>query len=125
MHEWALAESVIKSIENNKIENKEIKVLLGELQDVDGEIFKFAIDELLKQKNKKIKYKIVVDKSLFRCNNCKNEFDMSVVKKKNKIEKENIHFVPEMVKVFVKCPKCNSIDFEIVKGRGVLISYEK
>lgn len=125
MHEWALAESVIKTVETKpELKNKKIKVLLGELQDIDEEIFSFAMDELLKQRKSDIKYSIVVDEAAFKCNECGREFFMSEITKKSKAERENIHFIPEMVKAFVKCPGCGSIDFDIVRGRGVMISYE-
>ncbi len=97
---------------------------MGELQAIDMEVFKFAMEEILKQNKKKINYKIVVEESEFKCNSCGKDFSMSEVKKKSEEEKENIHFIPEMVKAFVKCPKCKSIDFEIIKGRGVSLGYE-
>ncbi|MEF3281047.1 MAG: hydrogenase nickel incorporation protein HypA [Elusimicrobiota bacterium] len=125
MHEWALAESVILSIEENSLKNKKIRIIVGELQSIDREIFKFAIDEILKQKKYNLDYKIKVEKAGFKCNNCGNKFSISEVLKKTDDERENIHFVPEMVKAFVKCPKCKSVDFEIIKGRGVSLSYEK
>jgi len=125
MHEWALAESVVKTVElNDEFKNKKIDVIVGELQDVDIEVFEFALNELMKNKEIKMKLRIVVEESSFKCNNCGFEFSMKEVLKRNKMERENIHFIPEMVKAFVKCPKCKSIDFEIIKGRGVKLSYE-
>ena len=125
MHEWALAESVVKTFELNKdLHNKSINVIIGELQDVDISIFEFALNEIIKDRNIKMKWKIVIEDAFFKCNNCGFEFTMKEVLKRNKMEKENIHFIPEMVKAFVKCPKCRSVDFEIIKGRGVKLSYE-
>lgn len=125
MHEWALAESVIKTInEKKEFVGKKVIVYMGELQAIDMEVFKFAMEEILKQNKKKIDFKIVVEESEFKCNSCGKDFSMSEVKKKSEEEKENIHFIPEMVKAFVKCPKCKSIDFEIIKGRGVSLGYE-
>ncbi|MCX7648001.1 MAG: hydrogenase nickel incorporation protein HypA [Elusimicrobiales bacterium] len=125
MHEWALAESVIKTInEKKEFVGKKVIVYMGELQAIDMEVFKFAMEEILKQNKKKIDYKIVVEESEFKCNSCGKDFSMSEVKKKSEEEKENIHFIPEMVKAFVKCPECKSIDFEIIKGRGVSLGYE-
>lgn len=125
MHEWALAESVIKTInEKKEFVGKKVIVYMGELQAIDMEVFKFAMEEILKQNKKKIDYKIVVEESEFKCNSCGKDFSMSEVKKKSEEEKENIHFIPEMVKAFVKCPNCKSIDFEIIKGRGVSLGYE-
>jgi hydrogenase nickel incorporation protein HypA/HybF len=43
-------------------------------------------------------------------------------KKFNETESESIHFIPEVVFVHARCPKCGSPDFEITKGRGVVLS---
>ncbi len=32
---------------------------------------------------------------------------------------ESIHFIPEVAHTYIKCPKCGSPDFEIIKGRGI------
>ncbi len=125
MHEWALAESVIKTAENKKeFRDKKIIIYLGELQNIDMEIFRFAMDELIKQRNIKLNYKFEIQKAEFKCNKCGEDFDIEEVKDKSDDEKENIHFIPEMVKAFIKCPKCKSVDFEIVKGRGVGVGIE-
>jgi hydrogenase nickel incorporation protein HypA/HybF len=125
MHEWALAESVIRTITNRKeFKDKKVIVYLGELQAIELDIFKFAMDELIKNNRDNISYKIVVEESRFKCNLCGYEFSMSEIKNKTDEEKENIHFIPEIVKAFVKCPKCSSVDFEITKGRGVSLGYE-
>jgi len=125
MHEWALAESVVKTVGLNKeLKGKKISIIIGELQDINLEIFEFALNELIKDRKLEMNYCVVVEDAVFKCNNCGFEFSMKEVTKKDKMEKENIHFIPEMVKVFVKCPNCASVDFEIIRGRGIKISYE-
>ncbi len=131
MHEWALAESVIKTVvEHSKAQKlkklKEAGVLFGELQAIDKEIFTFALDELRRQfpAAKDCKFKILTEPAAFRCKACAHEFPLKGLKK-TKDEAEFIHFVPEMAHSFLKCPKCKSPDFEIAKGRGVTISYIK
>ena len=52
MHEWALAESVIHTVEQETEKNhlkKITKVIVnvGELQQIDMEIFRFALDTVL------------------------------------------------------------------------------
>ena len=125
MHEWALAESVIKTVESEKkLRDKKIDIIVAELQEIDIEIFKFALKEILKDRKIKMEWRIVIEDAFFKCNNCGFEFSMKEINRRNKMEKENIHFIPEMVKVFVRCPKCKSVDFEIVRGRGVKLAYE-
>lgn len=131
MHEWALAESVIKSAVAHAGEQKlrrlkETGVVFGELQDIDREIFSFALDELRAQFRVAAgcKFKISVEPAAFRCKACSCEFPLKGLKK-TKDESEFIHFVPEMAHTFLKCPKCKSPDFEIIRGRGVSINYIK
>lgn len=131
MHEWALAESVIKSaVEHAAAEKikklKEAGVVFGELQAIDKEIFIFALEELRKQfpGAGDCKFKIIKQPAAFRCKVCSHKFLLKGLKK-TKDEAEFIHFMPEMAHTFLKCPKCKSPDFEIVEGRGVTISYLK
>lgn len=119
MHEWALAESVIKTIKAEKRNIRYAEVVFGQLQDIDREIFSFALKELLAQeKNSPIKIKIVDEKAVFECRSCGKKFDLEKGIS-DPSEKENVHFLPEMVKAFLKCPACSSRDFEILKGRGL------
>lgn len=131
MHEWALAESVIKAAAEyagaEKIKKlKEAGVVFGELQAIDKEIFVFALEELRKQFPAALtcKFKIIKESAAFRCKACSHKFALKGLKK-TKDEAEFIHFVPEMAHTFLKCPKCKSPDFELVAGRGVSISYIK
>ena len=131
MHEWALAESVIKTaVEHAGVEKlkklKETGIVFGELQAIVKDIFIFALEELRKQfpAAKDCRFKIVNEPAAFRCKACAHEFPLKGLKK-TKDEAEFIHFVPEMAHTFMKCPKCGSPDFEIAKGRGVSINYIK
>lgn len=131
MHEWALAESVIKAAVGHsgaqKLKKlKEAGVVFGELQAIDSEIFRFALEELRAQfpAAKDCKFKIIKQPAAFRCKACSHEFPLKGLRK-TKDEAEFIHFVPEMAHTFLKCPKCKSPDFEIAAGRGVSISYIK
>ena len=131
MHEWALAESVIKAaVEHAGAEKiktlKEAGVVFGELQALDKEIFIFALEELRKQfpGAKACRFRIIKEPAAFFCKACSRKFLLKGLKK-TRDEAEFIHFVPEMAHTFLKCPKCKSPDFEIAAGRGVSISYIK
>lgn len=130
MHEWALAESIltaaVEAAEKEKLKKLTvIKISIGELQQIEEDIFKFALDEIIKtQKNlKELKYKIEIEESTLKCKNCNHNWKFSDMKKKlSEDESEAIHFVPEVAFVHTRCPKCGSPDFEITKGRGVSIT---
>jgi len=132
MHEWALAESVIFAVtEEVKKENlKEInrvKVMIGELQQIDMDIFKFALENILQSSGLPVnmeKIEIEIDKCILKCKACANEWSFSeAVKELTEDESESIHFIPEVAHIYIRCLECGSPDFEIVKGRGVWIDY--
>ena len=135
MHEWALAESIlaasVEAAEKEKLKKiTKIKVQLGELQQINKEIFQKALDDLKDVHKSKLlekaEFKIDTEETELKCKNCGNEWKFSDVKKKlNADESEAIHFIPEVAFVHSRCPKCNSPDFEILKGRGVTITQIK
>jgi len=131
MHEWALAESVIKSsiaaAEKEKlVKITEINVLLGELQQIADDIFRFALDELVelyKDSFQNVTINIETEKTLLQCKQCEHSWEFGDMKEKlNPDEAEAIHFIPEVAFVHTRCPQCGSPDFEILKGRGVSVS---
>jgi Zn finger protein HypA/HybF involved in hydrogenase expression len=73
MHEWALAESIltatVEEAEKKHLKKiTEIKISIGELQQIEQDIFRFALNEIIKnQKNKlkDVKIKIETEKSTF------------------------------------------------------------
>jgi hydrogenase nickel incorporation protein HypA/HybF len=131
MHEWALAESVITAAVNEAKKNqlqalKEITIQIGELQQIEYDIFKFALQEILKIQNKNlknVKFHIKTQKTLLRCHSCEYTWGFQKLKKNvTAVEGEAIHFIPEVVFTHARCPRCKSPDFEIIKGRGVSIT---
>ncbi|MBN2603250.1 MAG: hydrogenase nickel incorporation protein HypA [Candidatus Thermoplasmatota archaeon] len=130
MHEWALAEAVlsaaIEEAQKQKIKRlTKITIGIGELQQIEQDIFNFALEEIIKSQNdflKKVKFSIKNEKSTLKCNSCNYIWSFKdVVKKLNEDDAESIHFIPEVAFVHTRCPKCNSLDFEINSGRGVSI----
>jgi len=123
MHEWALAEAVIKTA--SEIAQKEgleqvteVTVKVGELQQVERQIFRFALAQLKPASFKDAKFRITTAKTSLKCMVCGNTW----IYDKKKVDKgtaEAIHFVPEVAHAYIKCPKCGSSDFEISEGRGV------
>ena len=134
MHEWALAEGVIQTasgvaLEEGITEITEIVVQIGELQQIEQDIFEFALNEIMKSQDEKlkdVKIKIETIKSTLKCKNCEHTWSFSDMRKKlDDDEGEAIHFIPEVAFVHTRCPKCGSPDFEITTGRGVSIAQIK
>lgn len=123
MHEWALAEAVISTAsqiaEKEGIkEVKEVKIKVGELQQIELDILEFALSQLKTAKFKDAKFRLETTKAELRCRVCGKKWIFD----RGKLDAETaeaIHFVPEIAHTYVKCPKCGSPDFEILKGRGI------
>jgi len=128
MHEWALADAIVNSslkLAKDKGIQKvnEILIRIGEVNSIDLDAFSFALSEIMKGtilENSKITYKEI--EATLKCNNCgfifkyKNEFN-----KLTSDEKESIHFIPETVHIYLRCPNCGSIDFDFIEGRGIYL----
>jgi hydrogenase nickel incorporation protein HypA/HybF len=125
MHEWALAEAVITAAkqiaEKEKLrEIREVTIKIGELQQVEKEILRFAFSQLKPPSFKNAEFHIQKAKTTLKCRVCGTTWLFS----KNKLDEdtaEAIHFVPEVAHAYIKCPKCGSPDFEIAEGRGIWI----
>lgn len=130
MHEWALAESVVhtavKIAEKEQIKQvSKIKIKIGELQQIDPEIFEFALKEISQQAQellREAKIEIEEEKGVLCCRVCRHQWKFNDSKKElTGDDSESIHFIPELTHVFMKCPRCKSPDFEVIKGRSIWI----
>ncbi|RLE51720.1 MAG: hydrogenase expression protein HupK [Candidatus Methanomethylicota archaeon] len=128
-HEWALAQAIIESVEDYALSHgidkvKKVIVKIGELQAIDKEVLSFALNELVKQLGEgKVdieEFELHDEEAVLRCRACGFEWKLRDVKLSEDVA-ESIHFIPEVVHAFMKCPSCKSRDFEVVKGRGVYI----
>ncbi|MGB9827893.1 hydrogenase nickel incorporation protein HypA [Thermosphaera chiliense] len=122
VHEWALAESIVLFLENSGFRKvKSLRIGLGILQSIDKEIFSFSLQELLRDKGLTVENLEIVDENAeLECNTCGYRWSLSP-ESMDEAVRESIHFVPESIHAFTKCPKCGSRDFSITQGRGVRI----
>jgi len=129
MHEWALAEAVISTVseiaEKEELEEvTEVQIKVGELQQVELDILEFALSQLKTKKLKNASFIIEPVKAELKCRVCGHKWTFE----RGKINDETmeaIHFVPEVVHVYIKCPRCGSPDFQILKGRGIWLGSVK
>lgn len=128
MHEWALAEAVIKtavkvSKDKNLKEVKKVSIILGELQSIDEETFRFALEGIEKPEGifKNTNFELIDEKAGLQCKVCGKQWNLAEIDIGDD-EIEFIHFIPEVSHIYIKCPACGSRDFEIIKGRGVWIA---
>lgn len=132
MHEWALAEAVIKALEEILREERaseiiEVTLGMGELQPIDIEVFLSAFRTLAKNTPiEKAKVKIHMVEAEFKCELCGFRWKLKDVKEKlSEDVLEAIHFVPEIIKAYMHCPKCGSTNYSLCSGRGVAIEAVK
>jgi hydrogenase nickel incorporation protein HypA/HybF len=123
MHEWALAEAILTSARQIAEQEHltaviEVTIRVGELQQVEPPILRFALKQISEGLFKGAKFRILKAKSTLKCRVCNTTWRYNP-KKLDKATAEAIHFVPEVAHSYIKCPKCGSPDFEIASGRGV------
>ncbi len=126
MHEWALAEGVVQTAnriagEQGLDEIVEVTIKIGELQQIEHEILEFALEQLRTPSMKNAKFTLESVPGKLKCRVCDEEWRFSP----NEIEEdasEAIHFVPEVAHVYISCPKCESPDFQVLEGRGVILA---
>ena len=129
MHEWALAEAILTSAkelaEKEKLrEVTEVTIRIGELQQVEPSILRFALSEMKRDIFEKAKFRILRAKTTLKCRVCGTTWQFNI-KKLDEQTAEAIHFVPEVAHTYIKCQKCGSRDFEILNGRGVWLESVK
>jgi hydrogenase nickel incorporation protein HypA/HybF len=127
MHEWALSDSIASAarevLEKQNLKKiDEVTVVLGEVQNIAAKIFEDIFDEVKKNYPGIENAKLIIDEepAKFTCLNCAAVFGLDR-KTLNHETGEAIHFLPEMAKLYINCPKCGSTDFKITQGRGVFI----
>jgi len=129
MHEWALAEAILASAKEIAKKEKlkevtEVTVRVGELQQVESGILRFALSQMKTELFSNAKFRILKAKTTLKCRVCGTIWQFNF-KKIDKATAEAIHFVPEVAHTYINCPNCGSPDFEIVSGRGVWLDHIK
>ena len=122
MHELALAEAVVTAAietakKNGLLKVTRIEVRVGELQQIEREAFRFAIEEMIEAV-----IDVEVDPARFLCRRCGLEYGLADTRGPGDHDaSEAIHFIPELAHAFLRCPACESPDFTVTGGRGVTL----
>lgn len=126
MHEWALAEAVSLALskylkQSGVTRVKRLVLGLGELQSIDKEVLEFALSETLKLHGLEVQeYELATEEAQFECRSCGLRWRLAELGLQDEV-REAIHFLPEAVYSYVRCPRCGSPDFSILAGRGLSI----
>jgi hydrogenase nickel incorporation protein HypA/HybF len=128
MHEMALAEAVVaaavETAEKHGISRiTRIEVRVGELQQIERETFRFAIEAVIPAEEPRLAGAVLDvqdDPAAFLCRRCGRDFGMAQTGgPTDRDASEAIHFLPELAHAYLRCPACSSPDFEVTAGRGV------
>jgi len=126
VHEWALAEAIADYLQGlMRREGREgfrrAVIRLGTLQSIDREVLRFSLTEVLKYRGVAVEELVFRDEeAVFRCRRCGATWTLKDLDIGDDV-REAMHFIPEVIHSYFKCPKCGSRDFEVVRGRGVYI----
>ena len=130
MHEFALADAVVKTAlgaarEAGITEIERIVVKVGELQQIQVDLFEFSLAEVLPVVAPELAgavFEVEEEPARFLCRACEAEFgETELADAEGEEAAEAMHFVPELSHAFLRCPGCGSPDFEITAGRGVTL----
>lgn len=130
MHEYALAEGVVatalKAAEDEGLERITcIEVVIGQLQQIEEELFAFALKEVLQASEPRltgVEFRLRSAPAVLTCRPCGARFGLDqAAGDLAGNEREAVHFLPELAHAFLRCPQCSSPDFEVTEGRGVWI----
>jgi hydrogenase nickel incorporation protein HypA/HybF len=130
MHELALADAVVTAAleiadREGFSEITKLDVRIGELQQIKAEVFEFALKEVIPAGRPRLASAAIVLETVpaeFRCRPCDHSFGLEDASgPRGEEASEAIHFIPELAHAYLRCPRCQSPDFELVQGRGVSI----
>lgn len=130
MHEFALADAVVKAAVRAAREAgidrvEEITVRVGELQQIERDLFEFSLSQVLPAADpalEGVRFVVEAEPVLFHCRVCGRDFGTGDLGDEADADAvEAMHFLPELAHAFVRCPGCASPDFDIVAGRGVTL----
>jgi hydrogenase nickel incorporation protein HypA/HybF len=130
VHEFALAQAVIdaalQTADQAGIRHiVRITVRVGELQQIERDCFAFALTEVMPGTEPRltdVAIAIETEPARFRCRPCEHAFALADTRSPQGDDAaEAIHLIPELAHAFIRCPRCQSPDFEVLAGRGVTL----
>jgi len=135
MHEWSLAEAVVKAVfdlieQRGASRVSELEVVYGELMSLDSELMAEAIRELSAGSPLEgAEIRIIEEPARIRCRSCGSEFSLSEIEiggpkifEEGHGQEHLLHFLPDLAPALLRCPGCGSSDLEVDSGGSLRIS---
>ena len=127
MHEVVLVEGIISTLLELSHERgghiAYFKIGVGELSQFNVELIKYLLTEMRKGTElENAHIDVEVEKAVVKCLSCSSKLSFQeLLDSLSDTEREAVHFLPELVNSFCKCPSCNMSDFEVEGGRGIRV----
>ncbi|MCA8968136.1 MAG: hydrogenase maturation nickel metallochaperone HypA [Planctomycetes bacterium] len=129
MHEYALADAVIAAVRETARSQRmsrvlQVEVRIGQLQSIRPATFENALTAVRPASDALVsstEFSVVTVPVRLRCRPCNREYAPDLDTEADEHATEAIHFVPELAHAYLRCPHCDSPDFDIVDGRGVTL----
>jgi hydrogenase nickel insertion protein HypA len=128
LHELSLVEGIIQSVAELAADSGKqvtgVNVGVGELAQFDLRVIRELLAELKKGTPLEgARIQVRLEKAKVRCLNCKKEWTFSdIIGPLSVNEREVVHFFPEMLSTYSRCPSCHRNYLEIEEGRSVRIA---
>jgi len=127
LHELSLVQGIIDAVEETAEERggkvKSFKIGVGELAQFDVRLIRQLLDDIRKGTPlEDARVVVEPEKSKVKCMGCgKSWAFQELVGSMSGDEREMVHFLPELLSSFSKCPSCSKSYFEIAEGRSVKV----
>ncbi len=139
MHEWSIAAGIVGSLASLQKERnarvRKVEVGVGQLSGIDVDTLRYALCSLGDTEGLKgVDYSVTINEGRFKCLKCGHEWNFNESRETLKeISKETcgveepdglespLHFFPQLITVFLKCPKCGSSDIDVIGGMDTVI----
>lgn len=128
MHELSLVEGILDAVREKAEERggrvRSFKVRVGELAQFDVRVIRDLLAELRDGTPLQgARVTVEVEGAKLRCLSCNEELRFEdIARRVPPDEREIIHFLPELVSSYFRCPRCSKSYFEIREGRSVTVA---
>ena len=129
MHELVLVNGILEAVRRFARERngrvKSFKVSVGEVAGFNIELIRELLERMRDDAGLGDASIIVeIEDGMIRCNACNSLWGLrDAIAGLDDIDREMIHFIPELVSTYTRCPKCGGRDLKIVSGRGIKVDY--
>ena len=131
MHEWALAEAIVRTVAQQAAQQGirrvlRVQVQIGQMQQIRPETLERLVREVVAQEYPQVSgadFRFRIVPTRLSCRRCGHRWPLAeALEALDPDAREAIHFLPELAHSYLRCPECGSPDFQMEEGRGVTIA---